>query len=104
MKLTELEPRWYGADGVTYGLSFLCPHCQKTRLGIAFHHAGHEAMEDSVIRVHSSHDQHVWMITGDQQIFDGLEHRGFDHVTLSPSIDASQSGHWHGFIQDGEIK
>jgi hypothetical protein len=104
MKLTDLEPRWYGSEGITYGMSFLCPHCQQQRLGVAFHHAGHEAMEDSVIRAHSLTTQHIWSITGDIITFDGLDHHGFDHVTLSPSVDASQTGHWHGFIIDGEIK
>jgi hypothetical protein len=28
----------------------------------------------------------------------------FDTLTLSPSIDASKHGHWHGFIQGGEIR
>lgn len=25
----------------------------------------------------------------------------FQTLTVAPSIDASQSGHWHGFIQSG---
>jgi len=103
MKLTELEPRWYGLDGVVCGMSFLCPHCKKERLGIAFHHAGREVMEDTFIKAHSPQTQHIWTITGDAVEFDGMEHLGFDHVTLSPSVDASLTGHWHGFIQDGEI-
>jgi Family of unknown function (DUF6527) len=28
----------------------------------------------------------------------------FADLTLAPSIDASKSGHWHGFITNGEIK
>lgn len=27
-----------------------------------------------------------------------------DDVTVTPSIDASASGHWHGHITDGEIR
>jgi len=31
--------------------------------------------------------------------------RGFaDNISVTPSIDASASGHWHGFITNGEIK
>jgi hypothetical protein len=28
----------------------------------------------------------------------------FRHMTVTPSIDASASGHWHGFITNGEIR
>jgi len=28
----------------------------------------------------------------------------FDAMTVTPSIDASASGHWHGFITNGEIR
>ena len=28
----------------------------------------------------------------------------FDTMTVTPSIDASGSGNWHGFITNGEIK
>jgi hypothetical protein len=27
----------------------------------------------------------------------------FDTLTLSPSVDASPSGHWHGFVRNGEV-
>jgi hypothetical protein len=28
----------------------------------------------------------------------------FDDLTLSPSVDASGSGHWHGWVQAGEAR
>lgn len=27
----------------------------------------------------------------------------FDTLTLSPSVDASKQGHWHGWIKNGEV-
>jgi hypothetical protein len=27
----------------------------------------------------------------------------FETLSLSPSIDASNAGHWHGFIKNGEV-
>ncbi len=36
----------------------------------------------------------AWTRTGDD----------FATMTCTPSIDASASGHWHGFITNGEIK
>lgn len=96
MKLTELDPHWYtveGANGAAVGISFDCPHCRTQRLGVAFHHKGHEMMEDSVIHAASPLTKHIWDIAGDS----------FDNLTLSPSVDASAFGHWHGFIKKGEI-
>lgn len=97
MKLTELDPRWYAIADQRVGLTFECPHCRETRLGIAFHHAGHEAIEDEYIRAHQggNAEQFIWALNSAEE---------FGTLTLSPSIDASASGHWHGFITDGEIR
>jgi hypothetical protein len=38
-----------------------------------------------------------WVISGDQDM------HTFENVTLTPSIDASAFGCWHGFITNGEI-
>lgn len=94
MKLTELNPRWFvfATGEPILGLSFDCPHCRKERLGVSFHHKGFELMEDKIIRAHS--DQHIWEMTGST----------FEDLTLSPSVDASKFGHWHGFIIAGEVK
>jgi hypothetical protein len=99
MRLTELEPHWFALEdgGPAVGLSFECPHCRKTRLGIAFHHDGHAAMEDLYIRAHYPADdkRFIWNLNGQAD---------FATLTLTPSIDASAAGHWHGFITNGEIR
>lgn len=99
MKLLDLQPRWFVLEdgGPRVGLTFLCPHCKNTFLGVAFHHHGHEAMEDSYIRAHYADDpnKHIWDLQGQDD---------FATLTLSPSIDCSKSGHWHGFITNGEIR
>jgi hypothetical protein len=38
-------------------------------------------------------NMHVWNRTGDT----------FETMTLTPSIDGSGVGHWHGFITNGEV-
>lgn len=99
MKLAELDPRWYVLEenGPKVGLTFECPHCRKERLGIAFHHQGHEAIEDAYIRAHSdqgNNHNYIWTESGED----------ISNVTITPSIDASASGHWHGWITNGEIR
>ena len=105
MRLLELDPRWFTfsnpADGVCVyiGLTFLCPHCHKQRLGVRFN-----PPIDLGVKIPGwsflwpTTDGPVWTRTGET----------FDTLTLSPSIDASGSridfeGHWHGFITNGQI-
>jgi hypothetical protein len=99
MRLSELEPRWYTFEkgGPRVGLTFLCPHCLKVRLGVVFHHRGHEAIDDVYLRAQHSDPRatHVWTLEGGED---------FNTVTLMPSVDASKIGHWHGYITNGEIK
>jgi len=98
MRLVELNPRWFTTDDLKkVGLTFDCPHCLTQRLGVVFHHAGRQQIEDAaILAVHGATDaNHIWTLSSDED---------FDSLTLSPSIDASASGHWHGFITQGEIR
>jgi len=114
MRLTDLEPRWFSVGGTTgiAGISFVCPHCKAlgmvnpARLGVRIDHA-----TPHIISVSYDHDithvpksEQVWQITGDAPTFDGEIHGGFDSISLTPSVDSSKSGHWHGFVKNGEIK
>jgi hypothetical protein len=108
MKLTDLEPRWFstGDSMQLEGISFLCPHCRQSRLGVLISNAPPHTISvpyDEDI-THLPSDRQVWQISGAAPTFDGMNHGGFDNVTLTPSVDASKSGHWHGFITNGEIK
>ncbi len=101
MKLIDLEPKWIVLEfgGPRVGLTFRCPHCppgergETTFLGVLFHNDGEAAMDDAYIRAH--HDNgYIWELLGQE---------GFDVLTLTPSVDCSAAGHWHGFITNGEI-
>lgn len=113
MKLTELEPRWFDVPGVGTnkdGVTFLCPcgSCRAgkpVRLGVQFANPvqGGEAVEmTNAERLRHVHDLRtfdvppgtLWTRTGET----------FADMSLSPSVDASASGHWHGHVTNGEIK
>ena len=113
MKLIDLQPRWFSVGDSTgiAGISFACPHCKalgmasSARLGVRISHSA-----PHIISVGYDHDithlpnsEQVWQITGDAPSFDGDTHGGFDNISLTPSVDASKSGHWHGFIKNGNI-
>jgi hypothetical protein len=95
VKLADLDPRWFVLEqgGPRVGLTFECPHCRAVRLSVSFHHRGSEAINDNYIHARSPMTNNIWTIDGDD----------FETLTLSPSVDASASGHWHGFIKSGLI-
>jgi hypothetical protein len=108
MKLTELEPRWIGGsldDGAErrgLGISFMCPlhHVEGDRLAVWFSNpcdggSAHVdyAMDSATAHLTLKNPEHLWQRTGET----------FDDLTLTPSIDASKYGCWHGFITNGAI-
>lgn len=114
MKLTDLNPKWFAEDGrIGQGVVFDCPHCQKTRLAVTFANPtdggaplrlgkflplmkavanGERPGEDFPGDIVPP--GFLWQRTGE----------AFDAMTLSPSVDASPSGHWHGWVQGGEAR
>lgn len=95
MRLIDLDPRWYthGNSPDIVGVTFDCPCCGgKTRLGVLF--------VEEIDRDGLPNDVH-WSIKGTKWHRQG---ETFETLTLSPSIDASHFGHWHGFITNGEIR
>jgi len=104
MRLSDLEPRWItgkrsdaleakGKRG-DVGLSFLCPHCREVRLAVPFA----PPIDEGILWLWAGWDNQfkgrpIWTRTGET----------FDTITLTPSIDVSASGHWHGFIQGGDV-
>ena len=96
MQLTDLDPRWIGdgIGGARIGLSFDCPHCRTQRLAVPFHSSAIEYLVDGVTVARGWDVGHIWDMTGSS----------FEDLTLTPSVDASSSGHWHGFITNGEIR
>lgn len=97
MRLTDLEPRWYdGRSGERQGITFECPHCPDSgqRLAVAVHLDGTNLDPDPDHPQQWAAGEHVWTIAGGS---------GFDDLSLTPSVDASGYGHWHGYITDGAI-
>lgn len=108
MRLSALNPRWWGNEGRILGISFLCPHCTTTRLGVAFANPVNGGppspivTADAMPKVMKAHlhesltfdvpPGHLWTRTGED----------FETLTLQPSIDASKAGHWHGNVTNGE--
>jgi hypothetical protein len=113
MKLTDLKPRWFDVPGVGTnkdGITFLCPcdACKKLpeprRLAVQFANPiGSDPLPQMTQKEKNVHlfelrtfdvaPSTLWQRTGET----------FEDLTLSPSVDASKSGHWHGYISNGQI-
>lgn len=106
MRLSELNPTWLrDATGKRLGFTFVSPANPKQRQScfcnppqvseqIELFDAAHG--EDAIVQP-CNPDQH-WFIAG------GIEGATFDTITVTPSLDGSAGGLWHGFITNGEMR
>lgn len=92
MRLTDLDPNFWTAEAgrAGQGITFLCPCCLTQHLGVWFANP----VDGGPPAPPELSPAPRWQRSGDT----------LETLTLSPSIDASASGHWHGFIVDGEIR
>jgi hypothetical protein len=105
VKLVELEPRWIHPNMFV----FLCPHCREIfltckNIEMMMHEQvaifEREFGEDWANRVVPAREGVAWSIAGYDPNNPGA---AFQTGTVTPSIDASASGHWHGHITNGLI-
>lgn len=106
MKITELEPRWIHRNLFV----FLCPHCRKVFLACKNIEMSDQSQYDLYEKEFGAdwntlivpcNPGFSWSISGTVPIDTGAAF--IEDLTVTPSIDASASGHWHGFITNGEI-
>ena len=97
--LLDFDPHWVGIlrwsspDPFYIGITFLCPHCGKTRLYCPFKNPIDP--HGYIGRVFNWPDTPGgWLRVGET----------FETITLSPSVDSTAHGHWHGFIEGGAIR
>lgn len=100
MRLSELSPKWIAVreNGDAIGVTFLCPHCRQVHIGAWFAEPvdinGIPGIDLDLPLFMAQHPENkYWHRTGDT----------FETLTLTPSVDTSQHGHWHGFLTSGAI-
>ncbi len=98
VKLTELEPRFIHPNLFV----FKCPHCQKVWLTCKNVAMTRRETWD-VLKLGLGDDWNELVVPPRPET--AWSWKGeFGNMTVTPSIDASPSGHWHGHITDGEIR
>ena len=108
MRLADLNPRWseaYGRPGDRIGITIDCPGACCAGKTLSEIEAGDKPSDQTKERLFIPFANPpggaapfqttgaLWQRTGET----------FDDLTLTPSVDASAWGHWHGFICDGGI-
>lgn len=109
-RLADLEPRWLEWEGRKVGMMLRCPHCRTTWLS-CFFEAGIPTFGGAERRMPNQFGLFETVIgdAADEAIpcdkAAAWKRNGDDFATMSvtPSLDASAAGHWHGSITNGEV-
>ena len=97
MRLVDLNPLWLNR----HLFVFWCPHCHKTLLSCKnavmsrWEQCDLFAARFGYASVVPCKPEFAWVFA------DGAR---FETIDVTPSLDASASGHWHGHITAGEIR
>lgn len=98
MKLTELEPQWVHPEM----FAFRCPHCRLTILTCKSRAMGNKEQRE-LLDAHFGEDRSHDVVGCKDEMGWTMSGTDFSTITVTPSIDAGASGHWHGHITNGEI-
>ena len=97
MKLIDLQPRWIHE----HMFVFQCPHCRKAWLTCKDTPISFDEQREIIEGAFGDDD---YLVAGSRPDFSWeISSRDFKVMSVKPSIDASRSGCWHGFITNGEI-
>lgn len=99
MRLTDLDPRWLLKDGKRVGFTFICPTDRNWRQSCFVAPTPSCEQWDlfGELDVQGCRPDCSWTIAG------GIEAADFATMTVTPSLDGSKGGLWHGFITAGAI-
>lgn len=107
MRLTELEPKWLMHEGMRVGFIFRSPanrdwwqSCMLVPMTRAMQFLLFKSAlnsYDDAYEVQGCKEGCLW-----RSMPDG-ENASFDTISITPSIDGSPGGLWHGHITNGEI-
>lgn len=108
MKLTDLDPHWIMLDGKRVGFVFRSPTradefwqtCFPEPVGSTRRdqwHLAQLAIGNNRATVQGCSHKARWQIEG------GIEAASFETLSVTPSLDGSAGGGWHGHITKGRI-
>jgi hypothetical protein len=113
MRLIDLDPRWLVKNGQRVGFVFMSPTLGDDMWMACFENPPERREQWALYRAAFPEDYRnakgfALMVQGMRptshwQIAGGIEAANFETMTVTPSLDGSPAGNWHGFITNGEI-
>lgn len=110
-RLAELSPRWLINEPGRQLFIFLCPHCRKRWLSCKnFVMDVGEQIELFAQALKVDADEvcsgtHTTCVPMRADVCWTMSKAdSFETISVTPSINASPSGDWHGFITEGQIR
>ena len=130
VKLVDLDPRWLVWEGKRIGMIFKCPHCytnpdaSKRAWITVFDRKGIPTFGDEWDDANDCKAGFGQLLMaraalGRTDPYDTtdiitckpeatwtpvppFEEATFDNISITPSLDSSLAGHWHGYVTNGE--
>jgi Family of unknown function (DUF6527) len=99
VRLADLQPRWIHPNVFV----FLCPHCKRTWLSCKNAAMTRRAQFDLFSKELTSEFDRANIVPTKPEFAWSVVGTEFSAMTITPSLDASASGHWHGHITGGQI-
>lgn len=96
MKLVDLNAWWFSEST----FAFLCPHCQAIWLTCTTVPTPRKEQNDAAAEAFGDRPYVLCNPKTGWALKDG--NRYFETISVTPSLDASKAGHWHGFITNGQ--
>jgi hypothetical protein len=112
MRLTDLDPRWLLKDGRRIGFIFRCPtrpeKCWQSCFEAAPPRREQWELFAAAFGIEYRSDEPRPDVQGcyqgaHWQIVGGIAAADFATLTVTPSLDGSAGGNWHGYITNGQI-
>lgn len=108
MRLTDLEPKWLVRDGRRVGFIFRCPTDRRWYQACMFEQTPRREqwrLFNSVLGEGKDPELCDHCVQGARPDFAWVHAGGteFADLSVTPSIDGSAGGMWHGYITNGEI-
>jgi len=113
VRLVDLDPRWLIHDGKRVGFVFKSPTLGDEMWMACFENPPERREQWALFGAEFPNDYRNskgqalvvqgMKSTSHWQIAGGIDAASFETMTVTPSLDGSPAGNWHGFITNGQI-
>lgn len=121
MRLVDLKPKWMRLNGEAVSIIFLCPRCVargpkgcqgrgQEWLTCTFKVMPGQVQRELIAEVIEANRDHFGPDLGDHDVVACKSiawkrtSKLLETMSVTPSLDASRAGHWHGWIKNGNCE